>query len=176
MHYFNKKIVPVFQLNWIPYTRNIHWNENVIRHLTSQSLVWRSVRTARTISWFSAYLWLKYFFNVFYERERERERERELWNVYFFVCQAYWNVQVIFFQGFSENRLVVNTVLIRACIVREVVNGYLVWNVIYDLSVIFNDFTLPSRAIFKDIRRKVYLQMKVEMLTDQKDLIFVYER
>ena len=35
LHYFNKEIVLVFQLNWIPYTRNIHWNENVIRHLTS---------------------------------------------------------------------------------------------------------------------------------------------
>ena len=97
-------------------------NENVIRHLMSQSLVWRSVRTAGTISWFSAYLWLKYFFNVYFVLFlRDKERERELWNVYFFVCQAYWNVQVIFFQGFSENRLV-NTALIFC----EVVNCNLV--------------------------------------------------
>ena len=38
----------------------------------------------------------------------------------------------------------------------------------YDLSVIFNDISLPSRAIFKDRRRKVYLQLKVDMYPDQK--------
>ena len=49
---------------------------------------------------------------------RERERERE-------SCEMFISLsvkQVIFFQGFSENRLVVNTALIRACVVCEVVN------------------------------------------------------
>ena len=110
---------------------------------------------------------------IFFQRilgERERERERVV-KCCFFVCQAYWNVQVIFFKGFSENRLVVNTALIGACVVCEVVNCNLVLNVIYDLSVIFNDFSLPSRVIFKDRRRKVYLQLKVDMYPNQKDLI-----
>ena len=54
LHYYNKIVVLVFHPNWGPYTWNFHWIENVIHHLTSQSLVWRSVRTVRTISWFSA--------------------------------------------------------------------------------------------------------------------------
>ena len=48
LNYFSKIIVLVFHPKWGLYTWNVHWNEYVIRHLTSQSLVWRSVRTART--------------------------------------------------------------------------------------------------------------------------------
>ena len=54
LHYLNKNIILVFHLIWGLYTWKFHRNENVI-HLTSQSLVWRSVRTARRILWFSAY-------------------------------------------------------------------------------------------------------------------------
>ena len=46
----------------------------------------------------------------------------------------------------AENKLLV---------VCEVVIGYLVQNIIYDRSVILTDFSLTSRAIFKDRRRKL---------------------
>ena len=61
------------------------------------------------------------------ERERERERERVVKCLFLCLssllkCRPTSN----FFQGFSENRLVVNTALIRASVVCEVVNCNLV--------------------------------------------------
>ena len=77
LHYFNKIIVLVIHPNWGLYTWNFHWNENVIRHLTSQSLVWHSVRTVHPIWWFSTTLPIFrteiIFQHYFLERERERE-------------------------------------------------------------------------------------------------------
>ena len=92
LHYFNKIIVLVFH----PNLTRVYMK----RHLTSQSLVWRSVRTAGTISWFSAgftHIQSRGIFSAFFlrkinigsitrtssvfltqrERERERERDRE---------------------------------------------------------------------------------------------------
>ena len=60
-------------------------------------------------------------------RERERERERERVVKCLFLClSSLLKCTSNFFQGFSENRLVVNTALIRACVVCEVVNCNLV--------------------------------------------------
>ena len=84
-------------LYWGQYTWTFHWNNNVKQHLTSQSLVWRWVRTARTILWLSAgsthiseFFRADKFFNVLLHRKinigsithassvflTERERER----------------------------------------------------------------------------------------------------
>ena len=114
LHYYNKIIVLVFHPNLTPVYMK--------RHLTSQSLVWRSVRTAGTISWFSAgftHIQSRGIFSAFFlrkinigsitrtssvflthtERERERERERQTDMKKIKIANGYlacWNIHVLF--------------------------------------------------------------------------------
>ena len=74
-------------------------------------------------------------FGLSSEREREREREKRESSLYF------RNLHVLFFS--SMNSSCWNCTNYRACVVCEVD----LFKTLYDLSVILNNFSIPSRAI-----------------------------